>query len=177
MNLYFESYERLNPSFPFTGEYTHLLSPGHPHPLNNQEVLRGEAEGAESCLSFSRDKHCPARPPSPHITLSSTVISHFATQLFLCLLWLLLIIPESSRNVKSHDRRSDEGGWGRGYVGRMGLGVRVERESKRKCDWCPNVHTKALPFLCFAILMEWEEDGFHTAAKQIELWANISQSM
>ena len=52
MNLYFESYERLNPSFPFTDKYTHLLLPGYPHPLNNQEVLRGEAEGAESCLSF-----------------------------------------------------------------------------------------------------------------------------
>lgn len=25
--------------------------------------------------------------------------------------------------------------------------------------------------------MEWEEDSFYAAAKQIELWANISQFM
>lgn len=77
-------------------------------------MLEGGAGEADSYLSEGCVKiNTATQPAPPHVSLSSTFISHFAPRhnyssnvyYDSC-----AILPESSRNVKLHDRRSEEEG-------------------------------------------------------------------
>lgn len=149
----------------------------HPPSLNKQiRSSWGRGRGSRSLPQYV-----------PRLTVPST-ITHVAvfnrgfslcttTQLFLCLLWLHLIIPESPRNVNSHGRRSEEGGWGRGLCREKDRGWGGERESKRiesaseRSFPMSKQNPSFSPLLCY--FDGWEEYAFYTVAIQIELGATF----
>lgn len=111
-----ESYEYLSPPSHFTGKYTHLLSPGHPHSRGKQIRislgLGGSRQGigeAESCFSI-RHVIRLALTPAHHLHTCHWLQPWFliCPTMLLFLYYLLWFLPNSSRNVKSEDRRNGE---------------------------------------------------------------------